>query len=82
MMVPFKKVIMSIRIDEVPLVTFNLDRNSKKSIYRQIYDNLRNAILDKSLEGHKLSSTRSLANELKISRNTVNLAFEQLTIEG
>ena len=83
MMVPFKGVIMSKGIDEVPLIKFSLDRNSKKSMYKQIYDSLRNAILDKSLEqGQKLPSTRSLATELKVSRNTVNLAFEQLTIEG
>ena len=70
-------------IDEIPLVTFNLTESSEIPLYKQLYDLLRNSILDGKLKpGQKLPGTRSLSYELKLSRNTVALAFEQLRIEG
>lgn len=52
-------------------------------IYQQIYENLRGAILIGQLKrGTKLPSTRSLADELGVSRNTVLNAYDQLTAEG
>ena len=52
-------------------------------MYRQLYDKLRAAILDGRLRaGAKLPSTRSLADELAIARNTVMGAYEQLLAEG
>lgn len=52
-------------------------------IYQQIYENLRGAILIGQLKrGTKLPSTRSLAVELGVSRNTVLSAYDQLTAEG
>lgn len=51
--------------------------------YRMIYEGLRKAILSRHLvAGARLPSTRSLAAELKVSRNTVIAAFEQLLAEG
>jgi GntR family transcriptional regulator / MocR family aminotransferase len=52
-------------------------------IYQQIYDNLRNAILVGQIKkGTRLPSTRSLAIELGVSRNTVLNAYDQLAAEG
>ncbi|MCI5492722.1 MAG: PLP-dependent aminotransferase family protein [Lachnospiraceae bacterium] len=60
-----------------------LDHNSKKALYEQIYAFIRNEIADgKISHGEKLPSTRLLAGNLQISRSTVELAYEQLVAEG
>ena len=52
-------------------------------LYQQIYRALRAAILSGSLPPHgRLASTRSLAQETGVSRNTVIIAYEQLLAEG
>src|SRR5215813_11923448 len=52
-------------------------------LYRQLYTHLRTAILSGRLKhGAKLPSTRALAAELNVSRNTVLTAYEQLLAEG
>lgn len=52
-------------------------------LYQQLYLHLRTAILSGELPGgRKLPSTRALADELAVSRNTVLNAYEQLTAEG
>ena len=59
------------------------DRRSRVSLYHQIYEGLRSAILDGRLEsGMRLPSTRAAAAELGIARNTVVAVFEQLAAEG
>lgn len=51
--------------------------------HRQLYDGIREAILAGRLApGARLPSTRSLAQDVGCSRNTVIAAFEQLTAEG
>jgi GntR family transcriptional regulator/MocR family aminotransferase len=51
--------------------------------YRRLYATLRNAILDHRLTpGTRLPSTRDLARELRLSRNTVLTTFENLLAEG
>lgn len=63
--------------------TVPLDARSTIPLHRQIYDRLRDAILKGNLAaGARLPSTRSLATELTISRNTVTTAFDQLLAEG
>jgi GntR family transcriptional regulator/MocR family aminotransferase len=65
------------------LGTITLDHTSSTPLYHQLYESLRRAILSKQLlGGTKLPSTRLLASELGISRNTVLNAFEQLMAEG
>ena len=65
------------------LATLALDHTSSIPLYRQLYKGLRQAILTQQLlGGTKLPSTRTLAAELEISRNTVLNAFEQLMAEG
>lgn len=52
-------------------------------LYQQLYAHMRTAILSGELKsGMKLPSTRALADELSISRNTVLNAYGQLIAEG
>ncbi|MBI5563566.1 MAG: PLP-dependent aminotransferase family protein [Chloroflexi bacterium] len=52
-------------------------------LYQQLYTHLRAAILSGELKrGLKLPSTRALADELNLSRNTVLNAYRQLLAEG
>ena len=52
-------------------------------LYQQVYTHLRASILSGGLKGGmKLPSTRTLANELNVSRNTIVNAYRQLTAEG
>ncbi|HEY0892458.1 MAG TPA: PLP-dependent aminotransferase family protein, partial [Cellvibrio sp.] len=56
---------------------------SKQSQQRHLYHCLRDAVLRGQLKaGMRLPGSRSLAAELKISRNTVLYAYEQLVTEG
>lgn len=60
-----------------------LDQNASAPLYRQLYERLRAKILGGQLEaGARLPSTRVLASELGVSRNTTALAYEQLLLEG
>ena len=62
---------------------FTIDPNSETSLFRQLYDEIRKAILDRRLAaGSRLPSSRQLAEELNVSRNTVINAYEQLLAEG
>ena len=63
--------------------TIRLDPDSATPLYYQLCDGLRSAILSGRLTaGTQLPSTRALASELDVSRNTVVNAFEQLRAEG
>ena len=65
------------------LGSINLDRNLDLPIYRQLYEFLREQILSGKLSPNTLMpATRSLAQELQISRNTVLNAYKQLVDEG
>lgn len=60
-----------------------LHRQSEVPLKRQLYQELRDRIVSGRLEaGEALPSTRELAGELKVSRNTVNEAYEMLIAEG
>src|SRR6266536_1984253 len=60
-----------------------LDTTSSVPLYRQLYDRLRLAILTGQLAtGTRLPATRTLADQLGVSRNTVYLAYQQLLAEG
>jgi len=61
----------------------SLDRDSGAPLYRQLYAELRDAILERRLRaGQRIPSTRSLAVELGVSRLPLLTAYEQLVIEG
>ena len=60
-----------------------LDDTSGIPLYRQVYEGLRNAIIEERLPpGARIPSTRRLAEYLAVSRTTVLVAFEQLAAEG
>lgn len=70
----------SLRFDSLPI---QLDRDTVIPLYRQLYDWFRDAIVKGQLmPSQRIPSTRSLANELAISRVSVLAAFEQLYAEG
>lgn len=61
----------------------NLDANKKTALYEQIYEYIKNDIIDGKLScGEKLPSTRLLAQGLSISRSTAETAYGQLVSEG
>ncbi|HUD51957.1 PLP-dependent aminotransferase family protein [Parvibaculum sp.] len=67
----------------LPLDSFALDPQAEAPLYRQLYDALRGAILDGRLAaGARLPSSRVLAADLGVGRNTVLSAYEQLAAEG
>lgn len=67
----------------LPLGTLDLDPKAPSPLYRQLYDGLRSAILEGRLaSGARLPSSRLLAADLGVGRNTVLSAYEQLTAEG
>ena len=52
-------------------------------LHRQLYEALRRAMLDGKLgAGERLPSSRDLAQDLDLSRNTVVAAINQLSVEG
>jgi GntR family transcriptional regulator/MocR family aminotransferase len=60
-----------------------VDRSSKTTLHRQIYDAYRSAILRRDLRlGQQLPSSRALAIELEVSRFPVLNAYTQLQAEG
>jgi GntR family transcriptional regulator/MocR family aminotransferase len=65
------------------LLSISLDTGSDLPLYRQLHQSVRGAILEGRLRpGSRLPSTRVLATELEVSRNTVLLAYQQLEAEG
>ena len=65
------------------LYAFEVDRAADAPVFRQIYLQLRSAILSGTLRPEtKLPSTRELAVQLGVSRSAVVSAFEQLLAEG
>jgi GntR family transcriptional regulator/MocR family aminotransferase len=67
----------------VSLAAMALDATHDLPLHRQLYEQLRAAILAGRLKpGTRLPSTRAFAAELRVSRNTVVEAFDQLIAEG
>jgi GntR family transcriptional regulator/MocR family aminotransferase len=56
---------------------------ARHALHRRLYEALRRALLEGHLSaGDRLPSSRDLAADLKLSRNTVVAALMQLTVEG
>ncbi|HWA42773.1 MAG TPA: PLP-dependent aminotransferase family protein [Hypericibacter adhaerens] len=71
------------RADRMPLLDLDIDEAAPAPLHRQLYEGLRKAILAGRLAPRgRLPSSRALASELGLSRNTVLAAFEQLASEG
>lgn len=62
---------------------FSLDPQAPDSLHRQLYEEMRRAILSGRLApGSRLPASREFANVSRISRNTVLSAYSQLLAEG
>lgn len=60
-----------------------IDKSSKTPLYLQIYTCIKSDILSGRYTAHsRLPATRQLAKDLGISRNTVDLSYQQLVLEG
>ncbi|WP_420548956.1 PLP-dependent aminotransferase family protein [Curvivirga sp.] len=71
------------RTDKAALLPIAVDKKSSEPMHRQLYDQIRELILTHRLSaGERLPSTRSLAKDMALSRNTVATAFDQLLAEG
>jgi GntR family transcriptional regulator/MocR family aminotransferase len=64
-------------------IMVDLQGGAKAPLYEKIYKYIRNEIIDGKIPtGEKLPSTRLLAENLSVSRSTVELAYDQLLAEG
>lgn len=64
-------------------LTIHFDGSDDKHLYQQIYEHIKNEIREgKLLQNERLPSTRSLAENLQVSRSTASNAYEQLESEG
>ena len=62
---------------------FELDLRSRKSIYEQIMDNLKELIMTGKLPfGEKLPSVRELSKQISVNPNTVQKAYRELERQG
>lgn len=60
-----------------------LNRQSDKTLYEQLYEGIRQAILASSIQGgRRIPSSRELAKQLDVSRSTVTDCYRQLMSEG
>jgi GntR family transcriptional regulator/MocR family aminotransferase len=60
-----------------------IDGRAREGLQQQIYTAVQRAILDGTLgPGTRLPSSRTLAEDLRVSRTTTLLAYEQLLAEG
>lgn len=66
-------------LDLVP----NLDADSNRPLYVQLYEYIRDEILNERIsKNEKLPSIRQLADSLDISKTTIENAYQQLLVEG
>jgi len=71
------------RVPSAPSLLVTLDASRDHPLHHQVYADIRDAILSGRIAARsQLPSTRLLASELRISRTTVSLAFDQLRAEG
>ena len=62
---------------------FQLDLKSRKSIYEQVIDNLKELIMTETLSaGEKLPSVRELSKQITVNPNTVQKAYRELERQG
>lgn len=65
------------------MISVDFDNSSKTPLYIQLYDALKQEITGGSISaGEKLPSLRTLAGDLSVSVTTIELAYNQLAVEG
>src|SRR6266702_8884178 len=66
-----------------PMDALVIDRTIDEPIHRQLYRQIASMIRDRRLTpGSELPSTRALAEDLGLARNTIVGAYDQLATEG
>lgn len=71
------------RVPDAPAIVLLPPGEQADSLHRQVYAAIRDAILAGRLaSGARIPSSRALAADLGVARNTVTLAFDQLRAEG
>ncbi|MDB5983225.1 MAG: transcriptional regulator, GntR family protein, partial [Pseudomonas sp.] len=74
---------MPVREPSFPFSLAGIELDRRRGLSRQLYQHLRQRILDGSLSsGTRLPASRDLAESLSISRNSVMRAYDQLYAEG
>jgi len=64
-------------------LSINIDKNSKESVYKQIAQQIYEAVINGILmPGDKLPTERELSENLHLARGTVNKAYEELKNRG
>lgn len=64
-------------------ISFSLDNGSGVPVYRQIINQIENAVVSgRMATGNRLPTIRSLAVNLKINPNTIAKAYNELEIRG
>jgi GntR family transcriptional regulator / MocR family aminotransferase len=67
----------------LPRTLIEIDRSSDEPLYRQVRRAIEHGIAVGRFDpSHRLPSSRELAAELNLSRNTINLAYQELVAEG
>ena len=73
------QIIQMARRGEDYLSLINVDMRSRKQLYEQLIDNIKELILSGELkQDDKLPSVRNLARELGINPNTIQKAYSEL----
>ncbi len=68
---------------QILLTYISIDKKLKKTIYKQLYEQLKEGMLKGMLKpGDRMPSSREMAKEFNVSRNSVIQVFEQLEMEG
>jgi GntR family transcriptional regulator len=70
-------------VDEEPTIQFRLDRKSGVPAYRQVVDQVRQALrLGLLCPGDRLPTVRDVVKQIAINPNTVHRAYRELETQG
>lgn len=79
----FKNTNMKEVLNRISAIYEQTLKDNKNRLYIHLYNQLKNAIINRDLPSETyLPATRKLAEELHISRSTVNKSYELLVLEG
>ena len=67
----------------MPRTLIEIDRTSEEPLYQQVRRAIEHGIAVGTFDPvHRLPSSRELSEQLHVSRNTINLAYQELIAEG
>jgi GntR family transcriptional regulator len=70
-------------VEDKPIIQFRLDRHSGLPVYRQVVDQVRQALrLDILRPGDQLPTVRDVVEQIAINPNTVHRAYLELEQQG